>query len=304
MRIPQLATSGEPPAYIAIPATRSRAFLARNYHEKSHRFIWHYHPEWELTWTSSGRGQRHVGCSVEPFEPGDLVLLAGNLPHTWHSDVNDTEDARCSVIQFEPKLWGDAFWSLPELQKFRALCDASLRGIRFYGPGVKEVGERMFRLAEHSVPDFEAFARWVEIIDLLLKLPFVSLNASGDSAPKPNPRLQQLLEWIEERSTGELTQGQVAAYMRMSPASFSRWFKAHMGCVFQRYLNELRVARVCTALADSGTSVTEAAFSAGFNNLGNFNRRFREITGLSPKQYRLQTKAKNGDKSLVSTGTP
>ncbi len=35
----------------------------------------------------------------------------------------------------------------------------------------------------------------------------------------------------------------------MSAATFSRWFKQHVGRTFQRYVNEVRVARVCANLA-------------------------------------------------------
>jgi len=46
-------------------------------------FIWHYHPQFELTLTVNARGQRYIGDHLGDFEPGDLVLLGPNLPHTW-----------------------------------------------------------------------------------------------------------------------------------------------------------------------------------------------------------------------------
>lgn len=277
------------PSFTVIPATKVRAFTARHYREPSFRFLWHYHPEWELTWTSNGRGLRHVGRSVEHFEPGDLVLLAGNIPHTWFSTPDQVGDAECTVIHFLPSIWGEEFWRLPETRSFRTLCDQAVRGIKFNGPGVHEIGRRMEALAGHDTPALGSFAALIGIFALLLELPAESLNATSHGAEAtPNPRLQQLLEWIEQRVAEPLTQREVAAHLRMSPPAFSRWFKLQMGCVFQRYLCELRVARVCASLAHSDSSVTDAAFQAGFNNLSNFNRRFHEITGLTPRQFRRQ----------------
>lgn len=289
MRLSHSMPQGEAATFTSIPVTKTRAFTARNYREPSHRFLWHYHPEWEIVWTSSGRGQRYIGCSIEPFEAGDLVLLAGNLPHTWFSDPEVTEEARCSVIHFLPELWGADFWKMPEIHALQALCDSAVRGVRFSGPGVPEVGRLMEELAASDAPDFRSFARLMEILGLLLELPATSLNASDESSgPRPNPKLQKLLVWIEERSAEPLTQSEVAAQAKMSPAAFSRWFKSHMGCVFQRYLNELRIARACSLLVSHDVSITDSAFQAGFNNLSNFNRRFQEITGLTPKTFRKQ----------------
>ena len=151
MRFDSVMPKGEDAAYRALPDAKVRAFTAANFREPSHRFLWHYHPEWELTWTSGGRGQRYVGCAVDPFGPGDLILLGGNLPHTWFSDPDDRDEARCSVIQFQPSLWGPEFWKLPEIREFHVLCDSAVRGLKFSGPGVAEVGRRMEELRTRGV---------------------------------------------------------------------------------------------------------------------------------------------------------
>src|SRR6478609_4377210 len=198
MRLSHSTPQGDEPSFHVIPATKTRAFVARSYVEPSFRFLWHYHPEWELTWTRSGSGQIYVGSSIEPFEAGDLVLLAGNLPHTWFSDPDSDGPARCSVIHFLPLLWGEDVWKLPEIQEFSALCDSALRGVRFTGPGAWDVGRKMEELASHDAPNFRSFAGLMEIFAMLIDLPAVSLNAGAETAGShTNPKLQRLLEWIK-----------------------------------------------------------------------------------------------------------
>ena len=48
-------------------------------------------------------------------------------------------------------------------------------------------------------------------------------------------------------------------------------------------------------LSSSQESITEAAFQSGYNNLANFNRRFREITGFTPSEFRLQARRMQQD---------
>lgn len=277
------------PNLTVIPLTKSRAFTASSYCEPSYRFLWHFHPEWELVFNRSGCGVRHVGSSVERFGPGDLVLVPANVPHTFFSSAGHVEEARCTVIHFLPGVWGEAFWALPEMAEFSALCKRAHHGLAFGGPGAAEVGCRMERLAAADAPSLESFASLLEIFGLIVRLTARSLHATKDfPGARPNPRLGELLAWIEGSLADAITQQQAAARVKMTPAAFSRWFKTHTGSVFQRYLIELRTAKACSLLAHADTAVTAAAFASGFNNLANFNRRFREITGLTPSAFRKQ----------------
>lgn len=286
---PSISGYGQPSRTV-IPATKRRAFTARSYTEPNYRFLWHYHPEWELTFNASGFGTRHVGTSVEQFDAGDLVLLPGNVPHTWFSSNKQKDDTRCTVIHFLPHVWGEAFWKLPEMSEFQALCHSAQRGVRFSGEGVSEVGQMMQDLARSDGPTLESFTKLLAIFSSLLRLELHSMHvtASEGRAAWENPRLDDLLAWLEGRLAEPITQQDAAARVKMSPTAFSRWFKVSMGCVFHRYLNEIRVAKVCADLTQGKVSITEAAFQAGYNNLSNFNRRFLEVTGLTPKAFRAQ----------------
>ena len=281
------------PSFWALHDTKTRAFTAQTHREPGYRFLWHYHPEWEIVFSRSGRGTRHVGNSVEKFGPGDLVMLPGNVPHTWCSSKNQVGPACCTVIHFLPKVWGEAFWSMPEVKNFQALCQHALRGVRFTGEGVEEVGQRMEALAANDAPSLQSFTELWRIFNLLTKLEVRPLNAvkEGDRGGR-DARLDELLAWLESNMGDPITQQDAAARVRMSPAGFSRWFKMNMGCVFNRYLNEIRVAKVCAEIAHGRLSITEAAFRAGYNSLSNFNRRFLEVTGVTPKAFRAQLEAK------------
>ena len=77
----------------------------------------------------------------------------------------------------------------------------------------------------------------------------------------------------------------IAGAALMSPAHFSRKFRAAYGETPYSYLMTRRIERA-KALLRQGMSVTEACFAVGCTSLGSFSSRFTEIVGETPSQYR------------------
>jgi AraC-like DNA-binding protein len=73
----------------------------------------------------------------------------------------------------------------------------------------------------------------------------------------------------------------------MSPAHFSRQFRAAYGETPYSYLMTRRIERAM-ALLRTGVSVTDACMAVGATSLGSFSSRFTEVAGESPSSYRAR----------------
>ena len=73
----------------------------------------------------------------------------------------------------------------------------------------------------------------------------------------------------------------------MSPAHFSRKFRATYGETPYSYLMTRRIERA-QALLRQGMSVTDTCMAVGCTSLGSFSSRFTEIVGETPSQYRAR----------------
>src|ERR1700743_100890 len=73
----------------------------------------------------------------------------------------------------------------------------------------------------------------------------------------------------------------------MSPAHFSRHFRAAYGETPYSYLMTRRIERAM-ALLRSGASVTDACMAVGCTSLGSFTTRFSELVGETPSAYRAR----------------
>jgi AraC-like DNA-binding protein len=77
----------------------------------------------------------------------------------------------------------------------------------------------------------------------------------------------------------------MAHHALMSPAHFSRQFRAAYGETPYNYLMTRRIERAM-ALLRAGSSVTDACMAVGCTSLGSFSSRFTEIMGETPSAYR------------------
>ena len=77
----------------------------------------------------------------------------------------------------------------------------------------------------------------------------------------------------------------LASEVSMSPFQFARVFRELVGVPPHQYLIRLRLARA-RVLLQSGTTVTDACYAAGFNNLSHFVRSFHRAFGVSPSRMR------------------
>mgnify|MGYP001428350966 CR=1 FL=1 len=73
----------------------------------------------------------------------------------------------------------------------------------------------------------------------------------------------------------------------MSPAHFSRRFRAAYGETPYSYLMTRRIERA-SFLLRQGMSVTDTCMAVGCTSLGSFSSRFTEIVGETPTQYRAR----------------
>ncbi len=72
---------------------------------KSFDAPWHVHSVNELTYIVSSKGLRFIGNQVNPFVPGDFVLIKGNVPHCWKNTDDNKEIAHAIVFQWSDEIF-------------------------------------------------------------------------------------------------------------------------------------------------------------------------------------------------------
>ncbi|HEY3845371.1 MAG TPA: helix-turn-helix transcriptional regulator [Acidimicrobiales bacterium] len=97
--------------------------------------------------------------------------------------------------------------------------------------------------------------------------------------------LRRARDFIDREYAKPLDVPSMARAALMSPAHFSRKFRAAYGETPYTYLMTRRIERA-KALLRAGTSITDACVTVGCTSLGSFSSRFTEIVGMTPSEYR------------------
>ena len=260
------------------------SFFIRKFENKScEKPQWHFHPEYEIVYIREGQGKRHVGDHIGNYEDGELIFLGPNLPH-----LSFVEPKMEIVLQMREDFLGEAFIEKPEMQEIRQLFERSKNGLTFHGEFKHHIGRRLIALVDQP-----PFARLIGLLQILqemaLNSDYQSLNANGSALEvntQDHERIQAIYTFVEEHFQRPISLEEAAAVISMTVPAFCRYFKKQTNRTFTQFVNEIRIAYACRLLGDESLTISAVSLESGFNNLSHFNKQFRQIAGLSPREYR------------------
>lgn len=252
---------------------------------------YHRHEELQLTHILKSKGTIMVGNVVQSFQSGDVFLLKPNEPHMFDNIADDEDDA--------PAV--HAIHVFVNLERLKKLCVI---------PEFEAIGQYLLDLdfSQKVDPDVAsqlkdyflnlmvktAVPRFVEFVSLLHVLvsnknSTISLYSGMRNlgySDRDGVRISEVYKYTFERYQENIAVEDVAKIVHMTPTSFCKFFKKHSMKTYIGFLNEVRIEKACQLLINKQTeSISETAFQVGFNNIVHFNRVFKQITGMSPRQY-------------------
>ncbi|HET7314935.1 AraC family transcriptional regulator [Salinisphaera sp.] len=269
---------------------------------------WNFHPEYELHLIRHSYGHYMVGDYAGRFGPGNLVLVGPNLPHCWYSDLANDDtviEERDVVVQFRGE-WLESLMRLcPELRRVETLLNDCERGVLFTGSGARRAGRRLEAMGGQD--EVGRVSTLIELLGGLARNDHRLLTTPGYNlrhAGVHSEQVDAILQHIHRHFNRHISMTAVARWQGMTPSTFSRFFKRATGDTFIAFVRRLRIDHACRLLLDPRYSVADVCFMAGYSNLSNFNRHFRRLTGMTPREYRQSPAANKAVATGESTAKP
>lgn len=231
----------------------------------------HWHLECELIYIEQGKTIVSHNHQEYSLCAGDAIFLNSGEIHYIKSEENSV----VSICLFDSAL-------IQSLTKTQRLLSAKLR--RSYP--IPECFEKIKIELNEQKPFFE-LQTCVQITSLMIEI-FRNEAVSEQTQPKERSSIanyKNLLIEIEEKY-GYITFSDAAAFMGLSEPYFSKFFRKISGMTFSQYLNTVRLEKAIEMLHhnEKQLSITEIAAACGFDTIRHFNRTFKDMTGMTPRQ--------------------
>lgn len=154
----------------------------------------------------------------------------------------------------------------------------------------KSLGEYSIELLRHISID-SLISNWNKAI-LLDYLKGVFLDLQLEISKIYNEQQEYFVirrskQFTEEKfADPRFTLQEVADYVGISKNYFSKVFKDMEGKTYWDYLTEYRMKQAKLLLKNSSKSINEISYAVGYESVNHFSRKFKEMEGISPLQYR------------------
>lgn len=124
-------------------------------------------------------------------------------------------------------------------------------------------------------------------------------EASASEAPSDNETFNQIVAYIQDHYQEKLRLKDIAQHFFLSAGYCSVLFSRYLNMTFPEYLTDLRIRKACQLL-DATTNSTEViAGEVGIEDYFYFNKVFKKLTGMTPRQYRRRNFVPSEKKDLI-----
>ena len=257
---------------------------------ESGSFMWHWHPEIEITYVQKGTMCYKVNHMVYHLKEGDIVFNNSGALHS--GTMENQKDCAYIPVTFDSRLIYGFFQSTVNSKYVDPVIQDSMLPaicIDQSEPWHKPFREYLLRIIDldEKKPDFYELDITIclqSMWRLLLEHITYEPQASRENSLEYD-RIKKILSYIEENYQNKITLNDIAGHIHLCESECTRLFKRHMNTTLFAFLQEYRIERSLEFLQDD-QPVSAVADKAGFSVPNYYSKVFAKIKGCSPREYR------------------
>lgn len=245
----------------------------------------HCHEFHKMVFCLKGRVTYIMEGNSYELQPGDVLLIP---QRQIHRSILHGDAVYERMILFVQDAYLRSFGEEALLGPFSARDEETA----LYRPSAPDRSRLLEKLQEMERCRQRRFPGAQLLQDTLLLQFLLELNVQLQSrllvpqgAVHTDPKVQQILSYINGHLQETLTVEQLARQFYISPSHLMHTFRQHAGCSVHQYIRQKRLAYAVLRIRE-GERVLQAAADAGFRDYSAFLKAFRSRYGFSPREMR------------------
>lgn len=253
-------------------------------------FLWHWHPEIELTLITSGQMEYYVNDKKYTLSEGEGLFGNSNTLHSGH--MKDGQNCDYLTVTFHPRFIYGYENSLLQTRYVDFITSSEVWHSLKLTPDTKWQQEILVLIQEVTMLakdppydyELEVHLLLTQIWQKLYRY-FKSLPEEEARPQKHLERLKQILTYLQTHYQEDLSLDDVADHISICKSECCRFFKKYMKMTIFDYLLFLRIQNSLPLLR-AGESITKTAGMVGFSTPAYYGQIFKRYMGCSPTAWR------------------
>lgn len=259
----------------------------------------HSHKFWELAYVYEGTALLCTQSGVEKLNSGEFAVIS---PESVHSITLDDENKDAPMwmccCMFTQKYFDDIMNEYIKIRDlscyslYRHLNASSPITVKLADDNAQNVKHRLWAIAHeynHRTVGSDYIIRSSLINLFVYATRLYEYKTTGISnVVSKSHEIDELAKYIRSHFGYNLSLEFLARNMHLSREYLSRYFKKHMGKTIFEYITEVRTEKAKQMLTTTTHSVSDICEYCGYNSIGNFQKSFKKVTGVSPSKYRKE----------------
>lgn len=256
----------------------------------------HSHDFWEVTYVYEGRGTHYMNGKISSIKEKEFLIIS---PETEHCIVSPQKGKGalvrvCNVLirkEYMDKI----------IKKYRKIDDFTDYDFTkmLSGNVCLQLSDDSRIVHNHLLAVTHEYNHFSEGSDHIIESCMVNIliyiarlhktqTIQQKIADNKNDALDEVIKYIHSNFGANLTLAFLAEQAHISREYLSRKFKSYTGTNISDFIAEVRIERAKQLLRSSVHSITDISAYCGYTSIGNFQRFFKRLTGISPSEYRKE----------------
>ena len=249
----------------------------------------HQHGEIQLSYVEKGSGTLIAGDRINDYKAGDILVIGSYIPHVFRSDARHKEESLMHTLFFNQDAFGKDFFQLADLSSTQNFFKKAEFGMMVLTQKTKIIPLFDSLSKQSKVEQISSLLLIIHYINKSKTVPLSSFIYRKSFSDDEGKRMGKVYDYAMEKYGENITLEEIAERANMTKNAFCRYFKKRTNKTFFQFLIEIRIENACKLmLKQPELSIGTIAEQCGFNNIANFNRKFKTYKHCTPTQYRAQ----------------